>query len=610
MNNDGLDWKTEWMASLTWIGEVFLITVVGFAVVCWLVVRYTTWGKQLYRLSYGYFKPGRDLISWRPILTVLLMLLLTIAAVRVDVLVSYANNGLNTALQELNSGSFDRFLGILVILLAISVARAVSIYLADNMFIIQWREWLNDDLVNDWLDGRAYHRSQFLDTRVDNPDQRIQEDIANFTQNTQDLAISGVNSTVSLVSFTIILWNLSGPIGIFGVEIPRGMTFITYLYVLVASVIAFRIGRPLIRLNFLNERLSASFRYALIRLRDNSESVAFYRGEDTERATLSERFNVVIANAWALVFRNAKFQGFNVSVSQVSTIFPIIVQAPRFFAGTIKLGDIIQTASAFGQVHDSLSFFRNSYDQFAQYRATLDRLTGLLDANSAARALPSISVHEQADSLEVRDLTVRRPDGQPLISELSINLLPGESLLVKGPSGSGKTSLLRTLADLWPYASGSISRPTGAHTLFLPQQPYVPLGSLRTALAYPGAPEQLDDDRAREVLRQIQLGHLVERIDEQSDWARTLSPGEQQRLGFARLLLGRPRVAFLDEATSALDEGIEHALYSLIRDRLPDCALVSVGHRSTLDDLHTNQLVLLGDGRWTATTAAADGSIG
>jgi putative ATP-binding cassette transporter len=591
-----LDWSSEVVNSIVWIVAVYVATLVGCAILVVLLSRYTVWGRQFRRLAFPYFTPRGD-GGWRPLLSVLLVLLLAIASVRISVLFSYYYNGLYTAMQNLDAPAFWRYIGIFCILATVHVARALFEFYVQQALAIRWRVWLTDRVTGDWLDGRAYHKGRYTPAAVDNPDQRIQEDIRSFPADSITLGIGAVSALVSLVSFTIILWALSGPIDLFGFEIPHGLTFLAYVFVIIASVFAFRIGRPLILLNFLQERYNASFRYALVRLRENSENVAFQRGERVETEVLGSRFRDVISNAWAIVFRSLKFQGFNLVVSQIAQIFTFVVQAPRFFSGQITLGDIQQTGNAFDQVHDSLSFFRNAYDQFASYRAVLDRLTGLLDADAAARALPAADV-EESDDLQVRDLTVRRPDEAVLIDDLDLELSAGASLLVTGPSGGGKTTLLRSLAQLWPYANGFVRRPTGDGSLFLPQQPYLPLGTLRDALAYPGPGTDMDDGRAAELLRKVQLPQLADRLDEVDDWARRLSPGEQQRLGFARILVVRPKVAFLDEATSALDEGLEQSLYTLLREELPDMVIVSVGHRSSLRRFHDELLELDTDGRW------------
>ena len=595
-----VDWSTEWYTSTFWIIGVFAGTVLGCAIVLRLVVRYTLWGRQFSRLVFPYFSPrgpeGRE-----PLVTLLLVLLLTITSVRITVLVSYVNNGLFTSLQQLDPAAFLRSVLIFAVLATVSVVVVLLAYYVQQRLVIRTRAWLTHRIVGDWLDGGAYHRNRFTRAPVDNPDQRIQEDIDNFTEYSGTLGIGAVRSLVSLASFTVVLWSLSGPLTVFGVEIPRAMTFFAYIYVIVATVIAFRIGHPLIRLNFVRERFNASFRYALVRLRDNSENVAFHRGEPVERATLGARFSAVIGNAWAIVYRNLRFLGFNLVITQGAEVVPYVIQAPRFFAGQVTLGDVQQTAIAFSQVHDSLSFFRNAYDEFASYRAMLIRLTGLLDADQEARELPRVAI-EEGEGLAVRDLTVRMPDDRVLVDDLELQLAAGASLFVTGPSGSGKTTLLRSLADLWPYADGTVHRPLGDDALFLSQQPYLPLGTLRTALAYPGPASGVDDERAIAMLRRVQLLHLADRLDEEMDWARRLSPGEQQRLGFGRVLLARPRVVFLDEATSALDEGLEHTLYTLLREELPETIVVSVGHRSTLNRFHAERLELLGDGRWQVAT--------
>jgi vitamin B12/bleomycin/antimicrobial peptide transport system ATP-binding/permease protein len=591
-----IDWSTEWLTSLLWITGVTIAAAVGTLLIAWALVRWTVWGRQLKRLGEGYFSP-RGPHRWGPLLNALGILVMAVLLVRLQVLLSYVVNGLYTALQQYDVAAFLRFVGIFAVLSVFFLAEALLSFYLQQRLVIRWRVWLNDHVLHDWLDGRAYHRGRYTAAPVDNPDQRIQEDIQNLPQESVTLAVGAVSALVSLVSFTIILWELSGPLTLFGVEIPRAMTFSAYLYVIIASVIAFRIGRPLIRLNFLKERFNASFRYALVRLRDNSESIAFHRGEAVERAGLLDRFAPVIDNAWAIVFRSLKFQGFNLVISQFSQIIPLVIQAPRYFAQQLTLGDIQQTASAFSQVHDALSFFRMAYDDFATYRAVLIRLTGLLDVDAEARALPTITI-EEGDGLKVRDLTVRLPDDRLLIEALDLRVTPGDGLLIAGPSGSGKTTLLRSLADLWPYAEGSVSGPLADGAFFLSQQPYVPLGPLRTALAYPAT--EIDDTQAQAVLRQVQLPQLADRLDDDIDWSHQLSPGEQQRLGFARILLARPRLVFLDEATSALDEGLEQTLYTLLRDELPEAVVVSVAHRSGLGRFHGSRLDLRGDGGWEA----------
>ena len=589
-----MDWHQALSDSLIWLAIASLCTFIGFTLTATALIRFTRWGRQFWQITGPYLSPRN---SWRPLLAFALLLLLALFAVRMDVLFSFWYNGFYSALQGLDQQAFWFLLGIFAILASIHVARALFDFYVSQSLSIHWRTWLNGRLTDDWLKGDAYYRGQFLAQPVDNPDQRIELDIAAFVSSSLKLSLGAVSALVSLVAFSAILWGLSAPLSVAGVEIPRAMVFAVYLYVIIATLIAFRLGRPLIRLNFLNEQRSANFRYALVRLREYAENVAFYQGRDVERRTLLGRFGALVENLWALVYRSLKFDGFNLGVSQVAVVFPFILQAPRFFSGAIKLGDVMQTAQAFGQVQDSLSFFRSSYDTFAQYRATLDRLSGLLDANQQARELPQVTTSNQASGLQVHDLHLQRPDGQLLVAGLDLDLHAGQALLVRGPSGCGKTTLLRALAGLWPYADGRVARPTGHQALFLAQRPYLPLGDLRSALAYPTEPGD-DRERMQRVLEQVCLPHLANRLDEPGDWSRVLSLGEQQRLAFARLLYNRPAVAFLDESSSAMDEGLEQALYTLLRRELPDTLLISVGHRNTLAAFHNHQLDLDGKGGW------------
>lgn len=600
-----MQWSHEWLNSLVWIARTFAVAGIGFIAVLWAVTRWTDWGRQFRSLAGDYFSWRRQ---WRPAASLALIVLLAIAGVRMDVLLSYWSNGFFNSIQSLDQAAFWNFMRLFAVLATVHVARTLVAFYVSSAFDIRWRTWLNDRLTTDWLSGSAYYRRQFLDQPGDNPDQRIQVDIGNFVTSSRTLAVGALGSVVSLVEFSVILWGLSAAMPIVGVMVPHAMVFLVYLYVIVASVVAFRLGRPLIALSFMNEKFGADFRYALTRLREYAENVAFYRGEGVEARGLAHRFASVIGNLWAVVFRSLKFDGFNLAADQGAVVFPYLLQAGRFFSGAIKLGDVMQTSQAFGQVQSSLSFFRSSYDTFAQYRAVLDRLTGFVEANAQARALPQIAIETRGDLLQIGRLQVASPDGRLLVSNLSLCLRPGEALLVQGPSGAGKTTLLRALAGVWPYADGNVTLPEGS-ALFLPQRPYLPLGSLRTALAYPMG--DADEARMRVALAQVQLGPLADRLDAQADWQQILSLGEQQRLAFARVLINRPRIAFLDEATSATDEGLEHALYQLLRRELPSCMLVSVGHRSTLAAHHTHRLSFVAGGRWQfESLSRGDGHVG
>ncbi|WP_386093750.1 ABC transporter ATP-binding protein/permease [Vogesella facilis] len=590
-----MDWNHELLASAIWLGKALAITLPVSGLALWLLVRFTNWGRQFWRLAGEFFLPAQN--GWRPLLALLLILLVTLAGVRINVLFSYWYNGMYTALQKWDQKAFWLSMLVFAVLAAVHVGRVLFNYYIQQSFLIRWRQALNESLLKRWLNQQAYYRSAHLAQPGDNPDQRIQQDVASFVSSSLSLSMGVIDALVSTFEFTVILWGLSGVLTLFGIDIPRAMVFVAYIYVIVATVLAFRIGRPLIRLNFLNEKLNADYRYALIRMREYGESVAFYRGEEVEGRTLRQRFDNVIQNVWQIVFRSLKFNGFNLVVSQAAVIFPFVIQAKRFFAKQISLGDMVQTANAFNQLQDNLSFFRSAYDSFAEYKAVLDRLTGFLDSVEDAARLPQPTHTLRDGGLILHELNVRRPDQQPLLSKLELSLEPGHALLIRGPSGSGKTTLLRAIAGLWPHCDGKMQHPAPEQLLFLSQRPYLPLGTLRDALYYP-KPAGHDDAAAVAVLKAVHLGHLSGKLDVDADWSHTLSLGEQQRLAFGRLLLAAPHVAFLDEATSAMDEGLEDTLYRLLRQRLPHTTLVSVGHRSSLLGHHDLQLLLHGGGSW------------
>ncbi len=618
-----IDWSNEVVASLWWVFKAWTASAAGVLVTGALLARFTTWGRQFWEVTGDFFKGRASIPVWGR-LSMLLMLVMV--AVRISILLSYYSNDLYSSLQVAFEGAasgnprvrdsgihgFWVAIGIFAIISVIYIARAMVDQYLMQRFIIRWRVWLTQRLMSDWLGDRAYYRGQFIDRPIDNPDQRIQQDIDAFTAlsggmtnvpsngTARTLLFGAVQSVVSVLSFAVILWNLSTPITVLGLSIPRALFWIVIAYVVIASVIAFGIGRPLIRLSFRNEKLNAVFRYALVRLRDAGEAVGFYRGERAETVELNVRFADVIRNYRAYVRRSVIFTGFNVGVSQPVGLLPFLVQAPRLFAGTIKLGAVMQATQAFGTVQDSLSFFRNAYDLFASYRASILRLHGLVEANKKTRQLPELHTLPTADgSVELDKVEVRTPNGLQLIEPVNLRLDPGASMVIVGRSGSGKTTLLRSLAQLWPFTSGTLRRPAGdVETMFLSQLPYVPLGNLRAVVSYPAAAGDIPDNRLTETLTKVALAHLHGRLDEVQDWAKVLSPGEQQRVAFARILLTKPRAVFLDEATSALDAGLEYALYQLLRTELPDTIVVSVSHRNTVEPHHEQQLALLGEGAW------------
>lgn len=620
-----LDWSSEVWTSLWWIVQGWGYAAVATLVVVTLIARFTTWGRQFWRITRGYFTGPESVVVW---LWLAGILLLVISSVRLSVLFSFQGNDMMTSFQVIASGvgagddvvresgkdGFWMSMSVFAVLAVINVATIMLDLFVTQRFMLRWRTWLTDQLTGDWLDGKAYYRARFIDDTIDNPDQRIQMDIDIFTagvgalpntpNNTSGstLLFGAVSSIAAMISFTAILWNLSGPVTLpfVGVELPKAMFWIGLVYILFATVVAFWIGRPIITLAFNNEKFNAVFRYALVRLRDAAEAVAFYRGEIAERTGLRRRFAPIVANYKKYVNRMAGFLGWNLSISQAQELIPYIVQFPRFYSGDITLGQLTQTAHAFREILSGLSFFRNAYDNFAGYRAAIIRLHGLVTANEEGRALPSVTAEDSRDGhVELDDVEVRTPDGRELIEPLDLSLQPGDALVITGASGSGKTTLLRSLGRLWPFASGSIKYPIEENkTMFLSQLPYVPLGDLRTVVSYPNEGGSITDEDLRAVLDQVALPHLTGRLDEELDWAKVLSPGEQQRVAFARILLTKPQAVFLDESTSALDEGLELMLYQLVRSELPDTILVSVSHRSTVEQHHTRQLQLLGDGQW------------
>lgn len=580
-----MSYQEQILESLEWVLWRFGASILGLLLIGALLLNLTTWGKQFWRIARTFFNPR--LSGWKPYLLFGSILFLSLLGVRISVMFSEWYNGMYTALQESHEEQFWVLMWVFAALAGVHIVNLLSQYYLEQYFTIVWRVQLNDKLLSNWFKHQNYYRMNYLPYRVDNPDQRIQQDVVSFVATSLDLTTGLISSLVSMVAYTMILWNLSGPftgtIASWTFTIPHGMVFALFVYALLATVFAFKIGKPLIRLNFLSERFNANYRYSLIRVREYAESIAFYGGESVEQHALRDRFDAVIGNTWRIVHRNLIFQGFNFIVSQVAVVFPFILQAGRFFSKQISLGAMVQTAQSFGTLHSNISFFRNAYDSFAAYKAVLDRLTQFLDAVDEAQNLPRPEVAVGATQL--KSLSVFAPDGRLLIRDLNMMIPAGQAILLKGASGSGKTTLLRTLAKLWPYSTGEVVLPDEM-TLFLSQKPYLPEGTLLQALYYPKfAPKELDP-YVEQVLEALSLSHLKTKLQESSNWMLSLSLGEQQRIAIARMLLLKPRLAFIDEATSAMDEKLEENVYRLIRQSLPELTLFSVGHRSTLEVHH------------------------
>ena len=545
--------KPYWVSEKRAKGLVLLATVVGLSLgIVWLEVQFNTWNKNFFN-----------------------------------------------ALEQKNQSEFFRQLWVFTIIAFVwIVARVYQIYL-QQMLQIEWRTWLNEHFLGDWLKDRAYYRLQLLDRGVDNPDQRIAEDLRLFVDTTLDLSLGLLSSLVMLVSFTVILWELSGDFTIGGVSIPGFMFWVALVYTGIGSWLTYKIGRPLVKLNFNQQRFEADYRYALVRLRENSEGVALYKGEELELGNFRDRFRHVVDNWWGIMRTRKQLNWFVSFFFQFSVPFPYLVAAPRYFAGAVGMGYIFQVGNSFTNVRSSLWWFIDAYTQLAAWKATIDRLTSFTDSlehvKVEARDLGGERPEAPGETIAIEALQLALPQGKPLLASTSIQFRPGEDVLVTGPSGAGKSTFFRALAGIWPYWKGRVRLPQGARLLFLPQKPYLPIGSLKRAVTYPGDAAGLSDAEFADVLRAVGLAQLANDLERVENWAQVLSGGEQQRLAFARALLNKPDWLFLDEATASLPEDAQEALYRLLKERLPQATLVSIGHRASLRGYHERQYAWQGE---------------
>ena len=561
------------------------------------------------RLAAPYFMNSEE--KWKARGLLAAIVILNLAAVYMLVLLNEWNRFFYDALQNKDQVEFWHQLGRFTYLAFGFIIIAVYRFYLTQLLQMRWRGWMTAHYMDRWLANKAFYQlelarfSKASDAPPDNPDQRIAEDVNMFTSDSISLSMGLLNALVTLVSFVGILWTLSGSFGFnfngSSYNIPGFMVWMAVVYCVAGSVITHYIGRPLIKLNFRQQRFEADYRHHLIRVREYSESIALDRGEPVERQQLGGRFTEVLANYLRLIQKQKQLTWFTVGFAQAATVFPFVVAAPRFFSGAIQLGELIQISSAFGRVQDSLSWFVDNYDRLASWRATTDRITSFDESFAALQKaeLQRQTDTAQPDRLALDGLQVALPNGAALLGASALDLKAGDTVLVKGPSGSGKSTLFRLLAGIWPWAKGQLHLPPdfGARVMFLPQRPYFPTGSLRAALAYPQTADPYDDGALQAALRDALLPDLASRLDDQDTWGQKLSGGEQQRLAIARALLKKPRWLFVDEATSALDEAAEATLYQRLQAlvKASDGALVSIAHRPAVAAFHERQWTLEAD---------------
>lgn len=543
--------------------------------------------RAFFKIAVPYWKTRDSLVSW--ILLGLIIALTTGAIYLATAFNSWYKSFWDT-IQNYDVPGFKHYLLMFVILATIHVV--VSVYNAylRSRLAIRWRRWLTDHVMHEWLSDDAYYKMQLADRNTENPDQRISEDLNAFVSNSISLLLGTATDLAMIGTFGVVLWDLSHSVTLTlwnddTITLPDGyLLYLAIVYALAGTVFTFLFGRPLVKLNFRQQRYEADFRFSLIRVRENSESISLYKGEREEERILSARFKDVVVNYIKLITCTKRLGFFTLSYAQLAVIFPILVAAPMYFAKIITMGSIMQISSAFGRVQDSLSTLIDNFTSWAAFKADIDRLALYFDSMEAADRVHCLEPEKDGAVFKVEALEVRTPAQQQLCRELSMKLNSGDRLLIRGRSGCGKSTLIKTIAGIWPYASGNVNFPEKASTLFLSQRPYLPLGTLRQAAAYPGTPEQ--DGRVEQYLDLLGLSRLKEYLDVDDNWSQSLSLGEQQRIAVIRALLLKPDVVFLDEASSAMDEQSEKVAYTLLSENLPSSIIVSVGHRSTLRAFH------------------------
>jgi vitamin B12/bleomycin/antimicrobial peptide transport system ATP-binding/permease protein len=580
-----------------------------------VLINARTFLGNVWKLASPYWRSEE---KWRAWVLLAAIVTLSLSTVYLLVLLNDWNRQFFNALEQKDERDFFVLLVYFCYIAALYIAAVVYETYLEQMLQMRWRIWLTKQYLGDWLGNQVYYRLELESRGTDNPDQRIAEDLRLFTSGTLSLVLGLIREAVTLASFAVILWNLSGALplklGATEISVPGYLLWAALLYAVVGSVLTHYVGRRLIGLNFMQERYEADFRYSLVRLRENAEGIALYRGEAPEKSHLLERIEWIRGNWWGLMRYTKRLNVFTVGYNQIAIVFPYFVAGHRYFSGAVPLGGLTQIASAFGQVQSSLSWFVNNYSTLANWKASVDRLLTFHRAleDAAAEQARHGGIDVQSDdgrAVRAEHLDLALPSGgttsgRTILTDTAFTIDPGERVLITGPSGAGKSTLFRALAGIWPYGRGRIRVPRGARVLFLPQKPYIPIAPLRDAVAYPGHAGEFSDDAVRAALADVGLDALAARLDERENWSMRLSGGEQQRLAIARALLHAPDWLFLDEATASLDEAAERRLYELLTARLPHAAIVSIAHRPTVAPFHARRVTFVPEGDRMALASA------
>jgi putative ATP-binding cassette transporter len=544
---------------------------------------YTAW-----QLIHAYWKSDQRIFAYAFFIFVIAM---NLAMVGMDVVFNHWYNHFYDALQDYDKRSAYDLIVVFVFLATVYIVLAVYKYYLQAFLSLRWRRWLTNEFLNRWLEKRSYYYLENFNESTDNPDQRIQEDISSLVTSTLELVLGFISSVTTFIAFIYILWTLSGHfslhLGSLGTfNVPGYLVWVSIIYSIIGTFLAFKVGFPLVGLNFEQQRREANFRFAAIDLRTHAEHVALYHAEPYQKGILGGLFEKVLNNWYAIILRQKLLLWFTAGYNQVSVILPLVVVLPNYFGKVFKLGGLMQALRAFTQIQDALSFFVNSYSSIAQWRAVVRRLITFLDHMYEVenKALVENKVHytmQDANTIVATNLTIYTPENEKLLENINLEFKHGNNYLIKGPSGIGKSTFIRVIAGIWPFGSGEIQLPKGKSIMYLPQRAYMPIGTLREALLFPDRFWSVTDEELIKLLKACDLPDLTTRLADVSMWSEQLSPGELQRIAFARVLLHKPDWVFLDESTSAMDLALEKHLFELLQKTLPNCSIISVGHQHT-----------------------------